>query len=80
RATGYLKDFPDTIDAEAAMRLPRDKVLVVATGGQGEDRAALARVANGQHPISLDSGDTVVFSSKQIPGNEVAIGRIQNQL
>ncbi|WP_277969979.1 MULTISPECIES: ribonuclease J [Sphingomonas] len=80
RATGYLKDFPDTIDAEAAMRLPRDKVLVVATGGQGEDRAALARVANGQHPISLDQGDTVVFSSKQIPGNEVAIGRIQNQL
>jgi ribonuclease J len=80
RATGYLKDFPDTIDAEAAMRLPRDKVLVIATGGQGEDRAALARVANGQHPISLDQGDTVVFSSKQIPGNEVAIGRIQNQL
>ena len=80
RATGYLKDFPETIDAEAAMRLPRDKVLVVATGGQGEERAALARVANGQHPIALASGDTVVFSSKQIPGNEVAIGRIQNQL
>ena len=80
KATGYLKDFPETIDADAAMRLPRDKVLVIATGGQGEDRAALARVANGQHPISLDSGDTVVFSSKQIPGNEVAIGRIQNQL
>lgn len=80
KATGYLKDFPETIDAEAAMRLPRDKVLVVATGGQGEDRAALARVANGQHPIALDTGDTVVFSSKQIPGNEVAIGRIQNQL
>ncbi len=80
RATGYLKDFPETIDAEAAMRLPRDKVLVVATGGQGEERAALARVANGQHPIALATGDTVVFSSKQIPGNEVAIGRIQNQL
>lgn len=80
RATGYLKDFPETIDAEAAMRLPRAKVLVVATGGQGEERAALARVANGQHPIALASGDTVVFSSKQIPGNEVAIGRIQNQL
>lgn len=80
RATGYLKDFPETIDAEAAMLLPRDKVLVVATGGQGEERAALARVANGQHPIALATGDTVVFSSKQIPGNEVAIGRIQNQL
>jgi ribonuclease J len=80
RATGYLKDFPETIDAEAAMRLPRDKVLIVATGGQGEERAALARVANGQHPISLVQGDSVVFSSKQIPGNEVAIGKIQNQL
>jgi ribonuclease J len=55
-------------------------VLIVATGGQGEERAALARVASGTHPISLDAGDTVVFSSKQIPGNEVAIGRIQNQL
>ena len=80
RATGYLKDFPETVSPDEAMRLPRDKLLIVATGGQGEDRAALARVANGQHPISLDAGDMVVFSSKQIPGNEVAIGRIQNQL
>lgn len=80
RQTGYLKDLPETIDMDAAMRLPRDKVLIVATGGQGEPRAALARVADGTHPIKLDAGDTVVFSSKQIPGNEVAIGRIQNQL
>ena len=80
KATGYLRDLPATIDAEAAMRLPRDKVMIVATGGQGEDRAALSRVAFGSHPIKLDAGDTVVFSSKQIPGNEVAIGRIQNQL
>jgi ribonuclease J len=80
KATGYLKDFPATVEPEAAMRLPRDKVMIVATGGQGEDRAALSRVAFGNHPIKLDAGDTVVFSSKQIPGNEVAIGRIQNQL
>jgi ribonuclease J len=80
KATGYLKDFPATVEPEAAMRLPRDKVMIVATGGQGEDRAALSRVAFGSHPIKLDAGDTVVFSSKQIPGNEVAIGRIQNQL
>jgi len=80
KATGYLRDLPATIDPEAAMRLPRDKVMIVATGGQGEDRAALSRVAFGSHPIKLDAGDTVVFSSKQIPGNEVAIGRIQNQL
>ena len=80
RATGYLTDFPDTIDPETAMRLPRDKVLIVATGGQGEPRAALARVAEGSHTIKLDAGDAVIFSSKQIPGNEVAIGRIQNTL
>ncbi|MEO5866320.1 MAG: ribonuclease J [Sphingomonas sp.] len=80
RATGYLKDFPDTVEPDQAMRLPRDKVMIVATGGQGEPRAALARVANGDHQIKLDAGDSVVFSSKQIPGNEVAIGRIQNQL
>ncbi len=80
RACGYFKDFPETVDPETAMRLPRNKVLIVATGGQGEPRAALARVANNDHTIKLDAGDTVIFSSKQIPGNEVAIGRIQNQL
>ena len=80
KATGYLKDFPETITPDAAMRLPADKLLVIATGGQGEARAALARVAEGSHPIRLDKGDTVIFSSKQIPGNEVAIGRIQNVL
>ena len=80
RACGYLRDFPDTITPDAAMRMPRDQVLIVATGGQGEARAALARVAEGSHPIKLDAGDTVIFSSKQIPGNEVAIGRIQNIL
>ena len=47
RATGYLKDFPDTISPDEAMRLPKNKVLIIATGGQGEERAALARVANG---------------------------------
>ncbi|HEU0065810.1 MAG TPA: ribonuclease J, partial [Sphingomonas sp.] len=80
RACGYFKDFPDTVDPDTAMRLPRSKVLIVATGGQGEARAALARVADGSHTISLEQGDSVVFSSKQIPGNEVAIGRIQNIL
>ena len=80
RACGYFKDFPDTVDPETAMRLPKNKVLIVATGGQGEARAALSRVAEGSHTIKLDMGDTVVFSSKQIPGNEVAIGRIQNLL
>ncbi|MGV3729420.1 MAG: ribonuclease J [Sphingopyxis sp.] len=80
RSVGYLKDFPPTVDFDEAMRLPRDKVMVIATGGQGEPRAALARMAADGHQIKLESGDTVVFSSKQIPGNEVAIGRIMNQL
>ena len=80
RAAGYLKDFPPTVDWDAAMRLPRDKVLIVATGGQGEARAALARVADDNHPLKLDRGDTVIFSSKQIPGNETAIGDIMNKL
>lgn len=80
RSVGYLKDFPPTVDFDEAMRLPRDKVMVIATGGQGEPRAALARMAGDVHQIKLEAGDTVVFSSKQIPGNEVAIGRIMNQL
>jgi ribonuclease J len=80
KSVGYLTDFPPTIDFETAMRLPRREVMIIATGGQGESRAALARIAFGQHKLALDPGDLVVFSSKQIPGNEIAIGRIQNEL
>ena len=80
KAAGYLKDFPRTVDWDDAMALPRNEVMIIATGGQGEARAALSRVAFDSHPIKLDTGDLVVFSSKQIPGNEIAIGRIQNAL
>ncbi len=80
KSVGYLTDFPETIDFDTAMRLPPREVLIIATGGQGESRAALARIAFGQHKLALDPGDLVVFSSKQIPGNEIAIGRIQNEL
>ncbi len=80
KASGYLKDLPDTVDFETAMNLPRGEVLIVATGGQGEPRAALARIADGSHKISLEEGDVVLFSSREIPGNEIAIGRIQNIL
>jgi ribonuclease J len=80
KATGYLRSFPETVDFETAMTLPRDKVMIVATGGQGEPRAALARIADGTHQLKLDQGDRVIFSSKQIPGNELAIGRIMNSL
>ncbi len=80
RATGYLRDFPEVVRFDEAMRLPRNEVLIVATGGQGEERAALGRVAFGNHELKLVDGDTVIFSSKQIPGNELAIGRIMNAL
>jgi ribonuclease J len=80
KSVGYLTDFPETIDFDEAMRLPRREVMIIATGGQGEARAALARIAFGQHKLALDAGDLVIFSSKQIPGNEIAIGRIQNEL
>ncbi len=78
--TGYLQDFPDLVDFDTAMSLPRGEVMVLATGGQGEPRAALARIAEGTHPIELTGGDVVLFSSRQIPGNEIAIGHVQNKL
>jgi len=80
KATGYLRDFPETIDFETAMTLPPSRVLIVATGGQGEPRAALNRIAEGSHVLKVGEGDTVVFSSRQIPGNEIAIGKIMNTL
>lgn len=80
QAAGYLRDFPETVDFDEAMRVPRHKLMVIATGGQGEARAALGRIASDSHQIKVEAGDTVIFSSKQIPGNEIAIGRIMNQL
>ncbi|GGD93009.1 MBL fold hydrolase [Tsuneonella deserti] len=77
---GYLTEFPELVDFDTAMNLPRGEVLIVATGGQGEPRAALARIAEKQHPIDLTEGDVVLFSSRQIPGNEISVGRIQNLL
>ncbi len=81
RAHGCLRDTPAFLDEDQAGFLPRDKTLIVCTGSQGEPRAALARIASGNHPrVSLEEGDTVIFSSRIIPGNETSIGRLQNQL
>jgi ribonuclease J len=80
QAAGYLLDFPEPVRFDEAMRLPREELLIVATGGQGEPRAALARIALGQHELKLVEGDSIVFSSKIIPGNEIGIGRIMNAL
>jgi len=80
QANGYLTDFPDRVDWDTAMKLPRSKVLILATGGQGEPRAALSRMADNNHPLELSRGDVVLFSSRQIPGNEISIGKVMNQL
>ncbi|WP_338245087.1 ribonuclease J [Aurantiacibacter hainanensis] len=79
-ANGYLDDFPDTVDFDTAMGLPRGEVMIIATGGQGEPRAALSRIAEDNHPLALDEGDVILFSSRVIPGNDIAIGRVQNML
>ncbi|MBA2589219.1 MAG: ribonuclease J [Alphaproteobacteria bacterium] len=81
RETGYLKDFPQVLDETEVADMPAHKVLYLCTGSQGEPRAALARIANGSHPhVELSEGDAVIFSSRVIPGNELAIAEIQNQL
>lgn len=81
REAGYLKDFPPVLREEEAASLPPDEVLYICTGSQGEARAALSRIAYGDHPrIALGSGDTVIFSSRIIPGNERSIFRLQNRL
>ncbi|MBX7526877.1 ribonuclease J [Qipengyuania vesicularis] len=77
---GYLADFPEPVDFDTAMGMPRGEVLILATGGQGEPRAALSRISEDNHPIELVSGDVVLFSSRQIPGNELSIGAVQNRL
>jgi ribonuclease J len=81
RECGYLEDCPEFVDSRDVGHLPRENILILATGSQGEDRAALARIAQEDHrDISLQSGDTVIFSSREIPGNERSIGRVQNAL
>lgn len=81
RKTGYLADDIRFLEAEDAAHLPNDKVLYICTGSQGEARAALNRIAFDSHrDVKLDEGDTVIFSSRVIPGNEKAISKLQNQL
>ncbi|HEY3638588.1 MAG TPA: ribonuclease J [Rhizomicrobium sp.] len=79
--TGYLRDFPAIIDADEAAHLPGRRVLYLCTGSQGEPRAALTRIAAGEHSsVSLGPGDSVIFSSRIIPGNDLAIFDLQNKL
>jgi len=78
---GYLDGIGEYRSSEAIGRLPRNQVVALLTGSQGETRAAMARISEGSHPdVKLTSGDRVIFSSRAIPGNERAIGRIINAL
>ena len=79
--TGYLKNIKPFLDEREVMIYPKDQVLLICTGSQGEPRAALSRIANDTHQnIFLEAGDTVIFSSKVIPGNERSITKVQNEL
>ncbi|HEX6441078.1 MAG TPA: ribonuclease J [Stellaceae bacterium] len=81
RENGYLADVPRFLTEDEAGYIPRDKVLLICTGSQGEPRAALARIARDDHPnVVLEEGDVVIFSSRIIPGNEKAISRLHNAL
>src|SRR5829696_1200703 len=81
RECGFLEGVADFRPPETFGYLPRDKVVALLTGSQGEPRAALARIAADEHPeIALSKGDRVIFSSRPIPGNERAIGRVINGL
>ena len=81
KSVGILKDAePFVTDSEAGF-FPDDKILYLCTGSQGEARAALSRIAEGTHPhVSLGKGDSVIFSSRVIPGNEIPIRNLQNKL
>ncbi|WP_280562195.1 ribonuclease J [Chromohalobacter sp. 48-RD10] len=78
RGLGYLEDFPSLVPVHDLGYLPPEEVLVIATGSQGEPRSALARLAQGQHAdFELQPGDSVIFSAKAIPGNELLIERLK---
>ena len=81
RENGYLTDLPRFLTEDDAGYIPRDRVLLICTGSQGEPRAALSRIARDDHPnVVLETGDVAIFSSRIIPGNEKAINRLQNAL
>ncbi|MEO1016137.1 MAG: ribonuclease J [Pseudomonadota bacterium] len=81
RDCGYLDGVPEFLDDDAFGYLPRDKVVLICTGSQGEPRAALTRIAGERHPtIDLSPGDRVIYSARVIPGNDREVGRVLNAL
>ena len=78
---GYLPEGFSFVDEEHVGHLPKSEVLIICTGSQGEPMSALARISRQDHRnLKLESGDTVVFSAREIPGNETKINRVQNRL
>ncbi len=81
RELGMLEGIEPFLDQDAYLHLPRNKLVLICTGSQGEQRAAVSRIARGVHPaIELNAGDMMIFSSWAIPGNEREVIDIQNQL
>jgi len=81
RLCGYLKNLLEPIDSREAKKIPREKIIYLCTGSQGEPNGAMMRISNYIHPdIFIENGDTVIFSSKIIPGNEKKLYKLHNQL
>ncbi|HVJ40361.1 MAG TPA: ribonuclease J [Dongiaceae bacterium] len=79
RENGYLTDLEDFVTEHDVGYFPPGKILLICTGSQGEPRSALFRIARGEHPqVQLEDGDTVIFSSRVIPGNEKSISQLHN--
>jgi len=81
RQCGYLKDIIDPIDLRRTKKISREKIIYLCTGSQGEPMGAMMRISNHLHPdVFLEKGDTAIFSSKIIPGNEKKLYKLHNQL
>ena len=81
KACGYFNDLQPPLDPRDARKIPRDKIVYLCTGSQGEPRGAMSRIANDNHPdVDIVQDDTVIFSSRIIPGNEKKLFKIHNQL
>jgi ribonuclease J len=81
RENGYMRDLPPFLTESDAGYVPRERIVMLCTGSQGEPRAALSRIAEDQHPhVVLEEGDWALFSSRTIPGNEKPVGQLQNRL
>jgi ribonuclease J len=81
RQCGYLKNVIEPIDPREAKNISREKIVYLCTGSQGEPMGAMMRISSYTHPdVFIEKDDTVIFSSKIIPGNEKKLSKLHNQL